>query len=243
MSSHCTQAKSGTALLSTVIITLWVWMSPAISAAQFQSHASIMDAASQHILDQSSYYPSPPDVIVGRLDNRLRLKQCSEPLESYTPQGNKHMGKITVGIRCNGTTPWSLFVPVTVKVMTKIVVATNDLPRGSIIQPGDVTMELRDISRLHRGYLEDTKAAVGKKLRQRAGRDKVITPSKLVTPLTVKRNNRVIIRASNKTVNVSMTGKALQNGSIGQVIRVKNESSNREVDARVIAPGIVEVPM
>lgn len=243
MTLHRTKTASSSALLSAVMIVLWSWMSPAISAAQFQSHASIMDAATQHILDQSSDYPSPPEVVAGQLDSRLRLKQCSQSLESYTPQGKKQMGKITVGVRCSGTTPWSLFVPVTVKVMTKIVVATNNLPRGSIIQPVDVAVELRDISRLHRGYLEDTKAVVGKKLRQRVGRNQVITPSKLVTPLTVKRNNRVIIRASNKAVRVSMTGKALQNGSLGQVIRVKNESSNREVDARVIAPGIVEVPM
>jgi flagella basal body P-ring formation protein FlgA len=40
-----------------------------------------------------------------------------------------------------------------------------------------------------------------------------------------------------------MIGKALQNGSLGQIIRVRNESSNREIDAKIIAPGIVEVPM
>jgi flagella basal body P-ring formation protein FlgA len=243
MATHRKKTESGTTLLSALMIMLLALMSPTISAAQFQSHTSIMEAAGQHILAQSADYPSPPEVIPGRLDSRLRLKQCDQPLESYTPQGKKQMGKITVGVRCNGTTPWSLFVPVTVKVMTKIVVATNSLPRGSIIQQGDVTMEMRDISRLHRGFLEDTKAAVGKKLRQRIGRNQVITPSKLVAPLTVKRNNRVLIRASNKTIQVSMAGKALQNGSMGQVIRVKNESSNKEVDARVVAPGIVEVPM
>lgn len=243
MTSHCIKTGSGTALLLATMIILWSLMPPAIAAAQFQSHDSIMEAAAQHILAQSADYPSPPEVIPGRLDSRLRLKQCDQPLESYTPQGKKQMGKITVGIRCNGTTPWSLFVPVTVKVMTKIVVASNSLSRGSIIQPGDVTVELRDISRLHRGFLEDTKAVIGKKLRQRIGRNQVITPSKLVAPLTVKRNNRVLIRASNKAVQVSMAGKALQNGSMGQIIRVKNESSNKEVDARVVAPGIVEVPM
>jgi flagella basal body P-ring formation protein FlgA len=127
--------------------------------------------------------------------------------------------------------------------MAKIAVATNSLPRGSIIQSSDITMELRDISRLHRGFIEEAKSVVGKKLRQQIRKNQVITPSRLVAPLTVKRNNRVLIRASNRAIQVSMAGKALQNGSLGQIIRVKNESSNKEVDARVIAPGIVEVPM
>jgi flagella basal body P-ring formation protein FlgA len=202
-----------------------------------------MEAASQHILAQSADYPTPPEVIPGRLDMRLRLKQCDQPLETYTPQGKKKMGRVTVGVRCDGSTPWSLFVPVTVKVMAKIAVATNSLPRGSIIQSSDITMELRDISRLHRGFIEEANSVVGKKLRQQIRKNQVITPSRLVAPLTIKRNNRVLIRASNRAIQVSMAGKALQNGSLGQIIRVKNESSNKEVDARVIAPGIVEVPM
>jgi flagella basal body P-ring formation protein FlgA len=243
MNTYSINTKSGLTLLSTAIVLVWALGLSNVMAAGFQSHESIMHTASQHILARSSEYPTIPEVIAGQLDSRLRLKQCDQPLESYTPQGKKQMGKITVGVRCNGSNPWSLFVPVTVKVMTKIVVAANSLPRGSIIQPSDVTLELRDISRLHRGFLEDTQAVVGKKLRQRVGRNQVVTPSKLVAPLSVKRNNRVIIRASNKIVQVSMAGKALQNGSLGQIIRVKNESSNKEIDAKVIAPGIVEVPM
>ncbi len=212
-------------------------------AADYQSHASIMEAARQHILDQSGDYPSPPEVEVGRLDSRLRLMRCDQPLESYTPQGKIGMGNITVGVRCNGTTPWSLFVPVSVKVMAEIVVAKRGMARGTILGPDDITMERRDIARLHRGFLEDTQAAVGKKLRQRVRRNQVLTPYQLDVPLTVKRNTRVLIQASNTTVQVRMMGKALQNGSLGQIIRVRNESSNKEIDAKVIAPGIVEVPM
>ncbi len=240
---HYISKASVKAIISAATILLWPLMSSSLLAAEFQSHESILEAARQHILDQSGSYQSTPEVVAGHLDNRLRLKKCDQPLESYTPQGKRHMGKITVGVRCNGANPWSLFVPVTVKVMAKVVVARNSLPRGNIIGPDDITVELKDISSLHRGYLEKPESAVGKKLRQRVQRDQVLTPSQLDTPLTVKRNNRVIIQASSKTVQIRMIGKALQNGSLGQVIRVKNVSSDREIDAKIIAPGIVEVPM
>ncbi len=226
-------------------LTALLWTSVALDgmAADFQSHESIVEAARQHILERSDDYPSPPEVIAGHLDNRLRLKQCNLPLESYTTQGKNHMGNITVGVRCNGTTPWSLFVPVSVKVMAEIVVANRGMPRGTIIGPDDISVEQRDIARLHRGFLEDTKLAVGKKLRQRVRRGQILTPYQLDVPLTVKRNTKVLIQASNNTVQVRMIGKALQNGSLGQIIRVRNESSNKEIDAKIIAPGIVEVPM
>ncbi len=214
-----------------------------IAASEIQSHASIIQAARQHILDRSSDYSSPPEVTAGRLDNRLRLAACKQPLESFTPHGRSRMGKITVGIRCNGPHPWSLFVPVTVKVMTHVVVARSSLPRNSILGESDITLELRDISRLHRGYLEEKKTVLGKKLRQRIRQHQVITPSQLDTPHAIKRNSRVTILANSKSLQIRMAGKALQNGSLGELIRVRNVSSKKELDARVIAPGIVEVAM
>jgi flagella basal body P-ring formation protein FlgA len=214
-----------------------------LAAGEIQSHDSIMHAARQHILDQSTDYPSPPEVTVGRLDNRLRLTKCEVPLETFTPQDKRRMGKITVGIRCDGENPWSLFVPIYVKVMAEVVVARNSLPRGAIIGPDDITMKQRDLAHLHRGYLEQTQLIIGKKLRQRLRQDQVVTPSQLDTPDAIKRNSRVTITASNKTMQIRMAGKALQSGSLGELIRVRNESSKRELDARVIAPGIVEVAM
>jgi flagellar basal body P-ring formation protein FlgA len=212
-------------------------------ASGVQSHGSIMQAARQHILDQGGDYPASPEVTAGRLDSRLRLAACDQPLESFTPQGRRKMGKITVGIRCNGTHPWSLFVPVTVKVMTEVVVARTSLPRGSIITGKDIGLELRDISRLHRGYLEETKSVLGKKLKQRLRQRQVVTPSQLDRPRAIKRNNKVTILASSRSLRIRMAGKALEDGSLGELIRVRNESSKRELDARVIAPGIVEVAM
>jgi len=222
---------------------LLVFMTLDLAASGVQSHSSIMDTARQHILDHSSDYPSTPEVTVGRLDSRLRLAACEHPLESYMPPGRRRIGKTTVGIRCNGLHPWSMFVPVTVKVMTQVVVAKSSLSRGAIIGESDIGLEQRDISRLHRGYLEEKKVVLGKKLRQRMRQHQVITPSQLDTPHAVKRNNRVTIVASSKSLKIRVAGKALQNGSVGELIRVRNVSSKKELDARVIAPGIVEVAM
>ncbi len=240
---NCIKIAQARTLISAALILLCSPISSEIMAADFQSHESIMAAARQHILDQSGEYASPPEVVAGHLDSRLRLRQCELPLETYAPQSKNHIGKITVGVRCNGASPWSLFVPVTVKVMAEIAVAKKSLPRGAIIGPDDIAMEQRDISQLHHGYLQDAKSAVGKKLRQRTRRDQVLTPYQLEAPLTVMRNNRVIIQAGNNTVHIRMIGKALQSGSLGQIIRVRNVSSEKEIDAKIIAPGIVEVPM
>jgi flagella basal body P-ring formation protein FlgA len=209
-----------------------------------QSLDSIQQAARQYILERGVDYPSPPTVEADPLDSRLRLAECSQPLETFSPSATERpFGKVTVGVRCTGQNPWSLFVPVTVSVMAPVVVAARDLARGDLIAAEDLRLETRDLSRLHRGYLERPDDAVGNRVRQHIRRDDVITPSRISVPLAVKRNSRVVIVASNPAIAVHMAGTALDSGGIGDRIRVRNRSSQRELEATIISQGVVQVAM
>ncbi len=215
----------------------------AAESTSYQSHESIREAAREHILERREEYPAPPEVQAGHLDNRLRLAACEQPLETFSPPGKRLLGKVTVGVRCEGEKPWVLYVPVTIIVMAPVVVANSELARGATVTPGDVKLEKRDIARLHRGYYATLEEAVGKTVRHSLRRNQVVTPSRLNSPLAVKRNSRVTILAASSSVQVRMSGTALQNGSIGERIRVKNRSSERELEARVVKQGVVQVTM
>jgi flagella basal body P-ring formation protein FlgA len=127
--------------------------------------------------------------------------------------------------------------------MMPVVVTATELHRGALITQEDLKLEERDIARLNRGYLESMDQAVGKSVKQSIRRNQVLTPSKIVSPRAIKRNSRVTILASSDTIQVRMMGIALENGSVGERIRIRNQSSNREIDAKVVAPGVVQVAM
>jgi flagella basal body P-ring formation protein FlgA len=127
--------------------------------------------------------------------------------------------------------------------MLPVVVAANEMHRGALISRDDIKLEKRDISRLHRGYLENLDQATGKKVKQTIRSNQIITPSRITLPRAIKRNSRVTILASSDIIQVRMVGIALENGSIGERIRIRNQSSKREIDAKVIAPGVVQVAM
>jgi flagella basal body P-ring formation protein FlgA len=235
-------------LKTTALIILAVCLIPANGSAAtdpgtLQSHGSIREAARQHILERSEEYPAPPKAQAGHLDNRLRLAACDQPLQTFSPPGKRLLGKVTVGVRCEGSKPWTLYVPVSVAVMSQVVVAKTELSRGATVTREDVKLEKRDIARLHRGYLDTLEKAVGKTVKYSVRPNQVVIPSRLVSPLAVKRNGRVTIIAANSSVQVRMSGTALENGSIGQRIRVKNRSSKRELEARVVEQGVVQVTM
>ena len=214
-----------------------------IGAGGLQSHDSIRDVAHQYMLTQAQKQDHTPIIEVGHLDSRLRLKACSKSLETFSPPGGRKQGRTTVGVRCSGDNPWSLYVPVKVSIMLPVVIAARELPRGKILTTDDIILEKRDIATIHRGYLEKIDYAIGKVLKRSLRRGQILTASHATAPQAIKKGSRVTIVANSGAIAIRMKGKALSSGARGERIQVQNLSSKRELDATVISPGIVEVTL
>ncbi|MCW8906398.1 MAG: flagellar basal body P-ring formation chaperone FlgA [Sedimenticola sp.] len=212
----------------------------ALGEAQ-QTHNSIRKAAEQHVLDELSGTEDEVSVEAGNIDSRLRLAACEQPLETFAPYRRGNSARITVGVRCNDTTRWTLYVPVSVSRMEEIVVASRPLNRGALITTDDVRLELRDVARLHRGYITSLEQAAGKRVKRRIQVDGVVTPDRIMVQHAVKKGNLVTILARIGSLEVRVKGKALDSGAIGERIKVRNSSSERELEATIVARGTVRV--
>src|SRR5690606_20873548 len=69
---------------------------------------------------------------------------------------------------------------------------------------------------------------------------KEITLDQAEAPLLVERGDNVVIRVAQGGIQASMRGVALQSGSLGEGILVRNLSSDKEITAWVVENGIVE---
>jgi flagella basal body P-ring formation protein FlgA len=63
----------------------------------------------------------------------------------------------------------------------------------------------------------------------------------LAAPRVIRRGQQVSIRSATTGVQVRMGGRALEGGAIGDLVRVRNASSGRIVEGRVVGPGRVRV--
>lgn len=225
------------------LIQLLVWPSMAIAgdtASHTQSHASIQTAAEQHVLNDVNAPNQEINVAAGHIDNRLRLTACNQELDTFAPYGRRNTSRVTIGVRCNDDDGWTLYVPVTLSVIKEIAVAGRELPRGTILTAADLKLEKRDVARLHRGYIEHPRQAIGKKLKRRLHADAVLTPGQLLIQHAVKKGSQVVIVAEIGGLQVRMNGKALSNGAVGERIKVENNSSSRRIEVTVVASGIVK---
>jgi flagella basal body P-ring formation protein FlgA len=183
------------------------------------------------------------EIRVNPLDPRLRLAACDSDLTQSLESPVQPLGRVTVRVGCDGSTPWTVFVPAQVRIFQPVAVLKTPLKRDSLIGPGDIAMIEQDIGLLGRGYITDPAQAIGKKLTRALQADQVLTPAQLQQAESVRRGDQVVIAARGSGINVRMQGEALSGGTLGQQINVRNLSSQRVVRARVISPGQVEVEM
>jgi len=183
------------------------------------------------------------EIEVKQLDPRMRMPMCDKELTATLESPATPIGRVTVKLRCEGNSPWTVFVPAQVRLFREVVTTTRPLKRSGIIEPGDVALRERDISLINQGYFTSVDQAIGQKLTRPTVADQVMTLVHLEQAEVVRKGDQVVITARSGTLSVRMPGEALSNGGMAQQIRVKNLNSMRVIKAQVTAPGQVEVSM
>ena len=209
-----------------------------------QAHDDIRAAAEAHVLEQvRASHGGRVEVEAARLDARLRLAPCGEPLEASLSAGAQLSGRTTVSVRCPGPKPWSLYVPVSIAAYGEVVVANRSMARGTLLSEDDLQVVEQDLAGLPFGYLTDTGEVDGTQLKRPVTAGTVLTPMMLEAPRLVRRGQRVTLLAQTGGIEIRMVGKALADGTSGERVRVRNLSSKRVVEGTVISPGVVQVAM
>ena len=184
------------------------------------------------------------EIQLSRLDHRLRLPLCNDDaLSASLESPATPVGRVTVRVSCTAPSPWRLFVPAQVSLFQPVVVSPRPLSRGSVVGADDVHLAERDTGLLGSNYLLDPAQAIGMQLKRNVSADSVLSYTQLENNRIVRRGDKVVISAGNSSVSVKMPGEALEDGTQGEQIRVRNSRSNRVIRARVTGPGQVEAGM
>lgn len=209
-----------------------------------ESLKEITDFVKNQLQQSYEFEPhySEVKIIVNNLDNRLRLPRCSD-LWSVKIPSNLSAGRITVPVECNSGHTWQVFVTAEIKLMIEVVVAKHSIRRGEILMDNDLIDTVMDMSNLRQGYLIDKKDAVGYELKRNVALGEPLRHQILAMPMVISRGEMVSISAVSSAMSVEASGTALSNGRVGDLIRVRNNRSGRIVQAKVKAPGKVEITL
>lgn len=168
--------------------------------------------------------PLRMEVVVGSLDQRLRLAPCRR-IEPYIPTGTRLWGKTRLGLRCTeGTVAWNVFLPITIKALGPAWVLSHPVSAGTVI-----TME--DVQEAEVDWAEDASPVISDAARWagqvaarplmagQALRFSMVRPQQVFQP-----GAQLKVIAQGKGFSISTEGQALSIGVIGQTARVKIDS-------------------
>lgn len=181
------------------------------------------------------------EVSVRPLDGRLTLAACEHPLEILPDMTNRALGPVTVGLRCNGAEPWTLYVRGQVAAEVALPVMAGSVARGELVSSTDITLQSRRITSDFVGIITDIDDIVGKEARRNLASGSELRFSDLKAPVIVDRGQQVSIVSGIAGLRVSMQGKALNSGGVGDRVLVANEKTGKRLEGVVSADGSVMV--
>lgn len=120
------------------------------------------------------------------------------------------------------------YVSFRVSAMKKFYVLKRDMKKGEIIKADDVYERKTFLNdcRLYPSSIEDIE---GKKLKKDALANTVITKELLEDSYAVKRGEIVTIKMENERMKIIAKAISLEKGKIGDMVKLKNVSSGREI--------------
>ena len=121
--------------------------------------------------------------------------------------------------------------------MTEVPVLSVRLRRGEVVRESDIEWKNVELDRLARGALTDAEDIVGMSAKRTLNPGQPITANDIARPLLVNRGDTITMVLSTPVMQLTAKGRALENGSRGDIIRISNLQTSTVVDAVVTGPG------
>ena len=223
-------------IIAISIMTLFLASS---SLAGNQSHQDIRNTAIEFMRSQL-----PQDIVVkqisaGKIDSRINFEQCSTALEASSTNNQPIARNQTIKVYCNGDKPWNIHISVQAKLLRKMLLSRSTIVRGEIITAEKLELVEHEIK--NKKYLSELSDAVGYEARRTIRPDQVINSSMLQKAVLVRKKESVTIYVQSKNLRISMPGTALKNGHKNEMIKVRNNSSHKIIEALVVDRGVVVI--
>jgi flagellar basal body P-ring formation protein FlgA len=139
-----------------------------------------------------------------------------------------------------GDPQWQLRGRVDVSVFMSVWATAQEIAKGHPIQVADLVAKELEVSRIQRGFTPASLSLLEQKSGRRLRTGQLIGELDLQKQWAVRQGEGVLIRAGQGSFAATTRGEALENGAIGEGIRVRNNSSGREIQTWVLGKGEVE---
>lgn len=205
---------------------------------------NITEAVQKDISKQAS------NLVKGKINiqvNNVPFEQLKIPDGSYKINTVVNMPYFTpatvvrVEVTVNDKVIDSFGVPVRISVTDKVLVATDRINIGETLTNSNVQFQDKDITQLAQSSARED-ALSGNVITKKVFRSGEIIDTRYTESIPdVIRDNQVNLIFNSDLINITVTGTALENGKVGDFIRVRNVKYKKEYVGRIINRNTVQV--
>jgi flagellar basal body P-ring formation protein FlgA len=190
--------------------------------------------------------PWPPDAV--------RLDFLSEEPESISQNGDvilrvepagyqDFIGEMVFLVKSfkDGSLLRTRSVRARIEVLRNVFTAARGLPAGAILAEGDIRTVRRWVRRIHPQSLPSTEAALGKRLSVQVAFGAEILAAMLKEAPLVRKGKMVKMVFDNGPMQIVTIGLSEEDGAAGNIVRIKNITSNKIIYARVLSESLVGI--
>ncbi|MBI1890113.1 MAG: flagellar basal body P-ring formation protein FlgA [Burkholderiales bacterium] len=146
---------------------------------------------------------------------------------------------VWVDVHVNGAFYRSVVVPFSANVRQSVYVANRDIAEGALVTAADFDVRVEEVSAISDELMPVERLQEQTRLRKRLNNGQILTRTHLAPLGMVARGDSVKLILAEGGVVIEARAVAQEEGGLGQMVRVKPESSADAVLARVVALGVV----
>ncbi|WP_287497107.1 flagellar basal body P-ring formation chaperone FlgA [Pandoraea sp. CB10b_02] len=190
--------------------------------SQFQNTEVVRQTAERFLREQTTGLPGRVTITVGDAVSE-RMPACSA-LEPFLPPGARLWGSTTVGVRCAGERPWTLYLQARVSINATYFVAARQINPGETIGPNDLSPRQGDLTLLPRTVATDAGQIVGTVAVNRITSGLPIRSDLLRSAIAVQQGQTVRVVSRGSGFEVSTEGQVLSRASAGDPVQVRTRA-------------------
>jgi flagella basal body P-ring formation protein FlgA len=140
---------------------------------------------------------------------------------------------LSVAFLVDGRLEKKAWVTAEIEVSQEVVVSNRPLKRNDVIAKEDVRLEKMNIGELSPNVITDPREVIGKRTKRVVEPGTPLRLNSLEMPPLVKRGDLVTIVAESEVLKITTQGVVTESGCKGDMVRVVNTSSRKELYATV----------
>lgn len=177
-------------------------------------------------------------IVYRPIPSYLNLPTCKKPIFNF--ESHRHFfGQRILKVKCNKPY-WQFYLQLKISAYVPVVIASKNIFFGQLLTKSNLTIKKVITDKIHSDSFTSINELKNTKAKAYIEKGAILTKNQVQINPLVSSGQLLNIVSSNDKVYVKMSGIALQSGSRGDVIKIRNSHSKKIVFGKIVSSSIVE---